>query len=127
MKNALTKIDDPAIDEMPVIPLDLQGAADPNADKSIDDLIAEAEKNRPEVAIDQMQAEVQKQALKDINSELLPTLNMYGLYAGAGTAGPQEPELQSLGPQNAPPICPRASPACSRTPSITRRRNTRSG
>jgi outer membrane protein TolC len=81
----------PAIDEMPVIPLDLQGEPDPNADKTIDDLISEAEKKRPEVAIYQMQAEVQKQALKDINSELLPTLNMYGYYAGAGTAGPKNP------------------------------------
>ena len=91
MKNALTKIDNPTIDEMPVIPLDLRGETDANADKTIDELIAEAEKKRPEVAIYQMQAEVQKQALKDINSELLPTLNMYGLYAGAGTAGPLNP------------------------------------
>ena len=91
IKNALTKTDDPTIDEMPVIPLDLRGAPDPNAGKSIDDLIASAEKNRPEVAIYQMQADVQKQALKDINSELLPTLNMYGYYAGAGTAGPANP------------------------------------
>jgi outer membrane protein TolC len=88
MKNQLTKVDDPAIDEMPVIPLDLQGQPDPNATKNTDDLIAEAEKNRPEVAIYQQQAEVQKQALKDINSELLPNLNMYGYYSGAGTAGP---------------------------------------
>ncbi|MFY9856325.1 MAG: TolC family protein [Terracidiphilus sp.] len=91
MKNALTKIDDPMIDEMPVIPLDLHGEPNPNAGKSIDELISEAEKKRPEVAIYQMQAEVQKQALKDINSELLPTLNMYGYYAGAGTAGPKNP------------------------------------
>jgi len=91
MKNALTKVDDPIIDEMPVIPLDLNAEPDANADKSIDDLIAEAEKKRPEVAIYEMQAEVQKQALKDIDSELLPTLNMYGLYAGAGTAGPKNP------------------------------------
>jgi outer membrane protein TolC len=91
MKNALTKVDDPSIDEMPVIPLDMQGEPDPNAGKSIDELVSEAEKKRPEVAIYQMQAEVQKQALKDINSELLPTLNMYGLYAGAGTAGPTNP------------------------------------
>ena len=95
IKNALTKVDDPAIDEMPVIPLDLQADPDANAGKSIDDLIAEAEKKRPEVAIYQMQAEVQKQALKDINSELLPTLNMYGLYAGAGTAGPANPLCNS--------------------------------
>ncbi len=98
MKNALTKADDPIIDEMPVIPLDMQGEPDANAGKSIDDLVSEAEKKRPEVAIYQMQAEVQKQALKDINSELLPTLNMYGLYAGAGTAGPKNPTCQ-LSPQ----------------------------
>jgi outer membrane protein TolC len=96
LKNALTKVDDPTIDEMPVIPLDLKAEADPNADKSINELIAEAEKKRPEVAIYQMTAEVQKQALKDINSELLPSLNMYGYYAGAGTAGPPNPNC-SLG------------------------------
>lgn len=96
IKNALTRVDDPAIDEMPVIPLDLKSDPNPNAEKSIDELIAEAEKKRPEVAIYQMQAEVQKQALKDINSELLPTLNMYGQYYGAGTAGPANPNC-SLG------------------------------
>jgi outer membrane protein TolC len=95
MKNALTKVDDPTIDEMPVIPLDLRADPDPNAEKSIDGLIAEAEKNRPEVAIYQMQADVQKQALKDINSELLPTLNTYGYYAGAGTAGPKNPNCDT--------------------------------
>ena len=91
IKNALTKTDDPSIDEMPVIPLDLHAGTDPNADKSMEDLIAEAEKDRPEVAIYKMQSDVQKQALKDINSELLPTLNMYGFYSGAGTAGPANP------------------------------------
>ncbi|MGB6691318.1 MAG: TolC family protein, partial [Terracidiphilus sp.] len=95
MKNILTKVDDPTIDEMPVIPLDLHGGPDPNADKSIDDLIAEAEKKRPEVAIYRMSAEVQKQSLKDINSELLPQLNMYGFYAGAGTAGPKNPNCDT--------------------------------
>jgi len=98
LKNALTKVDDPTIDVMPVVPLDLHGQPDPNAAKSIDDLIGEAEKNRPEVAIYQMQADVQKQALKDINSELLPVLNMYGLFAGNGTAGPKN-QFCDLGPQ----------------------------
>jgi outer membrane protein TolC len=98
LKNALTKVDDPTIDEMPVIPLDLHADPNPNADKSMDALIAEAEKSRPEVAIYKMTAEVQKQALKDINSELLPSLNMYGVYAGAGTAGPKNP-FCDLSPQ----------------------------
>jgi outer membrane protein TolC len=110
LKNALTKVDDPAIDEMPVIPLDLHAAADPNADKTMDALIAEAEKKRPEVAIYQMEAEVQKQALKGINSELLPTLNMYGLYAGAGTAGPVNP-LCNSSTQNCTTNLPTGFPA----------------
>ena len=91
MKNALTKVDDPTIDEMSVIPLDLKGTPDPDAAKPIDALIADAEKNRPEVAIYKMSAEVRKQSLKDINSELLPRLDLYGLYSGAGLAGPKNP------------------------------------
>ena len=63
---------------MPVIPLDTKGAADPNATKSIDDLITEAEKNRPDVAEDQLAREVAA-GLKGIRSELLPNLNAYGL------------------------------------------------
>jgi len=35
------------IDEMPVIPLDLQGEPNPNAGKSIDELISEAGEKRP--------------------------------------------------------------------------------
>ncbi|MGO9936921.1 MAG: TolC family protein [Terracidiphilus sp.] len=110
MKNALTKTDDPTIDEMPVIPLDLHADPDPNANKSMDDLIAEAEKKRPEVAIYQMTAEVQKQALKDINSELLPTLNMYGFYSGAGTAGPKN-SFCNLGPQECSTDLPSGFPS----------------
>ena len=110
MKNALTKVDDPTIDEMPVIPLELKADPDPNADKAIDALIAEAEKKRPEVAIYQMQSEVQKQSLKDINSELLPVLNMYGLYVGAGTAGPKNPDC-SLGAQECSTTLPTGFPS----------------
>ena len=110
MKNALTKVDDATIDEMPVIPLYLKADPDPNADKAIDELISEAEKKRPEVAIYQMQADVQKQALKDINSELLPTLNMYGYYAGAGTAGPTNPDC-SLGAQECSTTLPTGFPS----------------
>jgi outer membrane protein TolC len=91
LKNAITKSDDPLIDEMPVIPLDRVGPADPNASMPIDDLIAEAEKNRPDVTQDEIAMQVAKMSLQSINSELLPTLNIYGLYAGAGIAGPINP------------------------------------
>ena len=91
LKNAITKTDDAAIDEMPVIPLDRAGPPDPNAAKAIDALIAEAEKNRPDVTQDELAMQVAAMSLKSIRSELLPTLNVYGFYAGAGIAGPKNP------------------------------------
>ena len=97
IKDRLTRTDDPSIDETPVIPLDLQGGPDPNESQSITQLIDEAMKNRPEVAIFRNAAEVQRQSLKDINSELLPVLNLYGYYGGTGAAGPKNPNC-SLGP-----------------------------
>ena len=91
IKNAITKTDNAAIDEMPVIPLDRAGPPDPNASKSIDDLIAVAEKDRPDVTQDELAMQVAEMSLKSIRSELLPTLNVYGFYAGAGIAGPVNP------------------------------------
>jgi outer membrane protein TolC len=98
IKNDLTRTDDPSIDEIPVIPIDLQGGPDPNESKSITELIDEAMKNRPEVGIFRNSAEVARQSLKDINSELLPQLYLYGYYGGTGTAGPKNPTC-SLGPE----------------------------
>jgi len=97
IKNALTKTDDETIDELPVIPVDQTGPADPNASKSITALIAEAEKNRPDVTEDELAMQVAEMSLKSIRSELLPTLNVYGSYTGAGLAGPKNPAC-SLGP-----------------------------
>jgi outer membrane protein TolC len=95
MKNAITKMDDPAIAEMSVIPLDRTGSADPHASKSTDDLIAEAEKNRPDVQQDEIAMQVAQESLKSIRSELLPSLNAYGFYSGAGTAGQKNPFCDS--------------------------------
>ncbi|MGA9060036.1 MAG: TolC family protein [Terracidiphilus sp.] len=92
IKNAITKTDNADIDEMPVIPLDRAGPPDPNASKSIDELIAEAEQNRPDVTQDELAMQVAEMSLKSIRSELLPTLNLYGFYAGAGIAGPKNPD-----------------------------------
>lgn len=98
MKNAVTKMDDPAIDEMPVIPLDRVGPPDPNAEESIDNLIAQAEKNRPDVEQDELAMQAAQMSLRSIKSELLPTLNAYGFYSGAGTAGPRNPNC-TLSPE----------------------------
>jgi outer membrane protein TolC len=88
IKNALTKtIDDPALADMPVIPLDLTGTPDPNAEKPIEQLIAEAEKNRPDVAEDQIAMQIAQNNLKTIKNELLPNLSLYGEYIGTGIGG----------------------------------------
>ncbi len=96
IKNAITKTDNAAIDEMPVIPLDRVGADDPNVSKSIEDLIAEAEKNRPDATQDEISMRIAEENLKSVRNALLPTLNVYGFYQGTGIAGPKNPNC-SLG------------------------------
>jgi outer membrane protein TolC len=39
--------------------------------------------------------QIAQASLKSIRSELLPTLNLYGFYAGAGIAGPAKPNCTS--------------------------------
>lgn len=99
IKNALMKqIDDPALAEMPVVPLDHRSTPDDNEAKPIDTLIAEAEKNRPDVSMDQIAMQIAEDSLRTIKNSLLPQLNLYGLYAGSAIGGPLNPEC-SLGTQ----------------------------
>jgi len=97
IKNALTKaITDPAFAEMPVVPLDLTGPPDPNESQPIDQLIAEAEKNRPDVSEDAIAMQIAQNNLKTIRNELLPRLSVYGEFIGAGFGGLVNPAC-SLG------------------------------
>jgi outer membrane protein TolC len=92
IKNALTKtINDPALAEMPVIPLDIMGTPDPNATQPIDQLISLAEKNRPDVSEDQIAMQIAQNNLKTIRNELLPRLSLYGIFAGNGYGGQPNP------------------------------------
>ena len=96
IKNALTKtIDDPALAEMPVVPLDLQGQPDPNEAKPIDQLISDAEKNRPDVSEDQIAMQIAQNNLKTIKNELLPQLSLYGHFYGNGYGGQLNPVCDS--------------------------------
>jgi outer membrane protein TolC len=92
IKNALTKtISDPKLADMPVVPLDLKGSADPNETEPIEQLIADAEKNRPDVSEDQIAMQIAQNNLRTIKNELLPRLSLYGQYIGAGFAGQLNP------------------------------------
>lgn len=95
IKNALTKnIDDPALVEMPVVPIDTTGPPDPTAKEPIDQLIVEAEKNRPDVAEDQIAMQIAQNSLRTIRNELLPELSIYGTYVGAGFGGLINPDCK---------------------------------
>ncbi len=92
MKNALTKsLDDPALEEMPVVPTDRMQKTSDNTDSEttepILDLIAEGLKNRPELLetdVDLTNRQISRQAARNA---LLPTLSLVGFYGGTGLAG----------------------------------------
>ncbi|MFZ0563241.1 MAG: TolC family protein, partial [Terriglobales bacterium] len=94
MKNALTKsLDDPTLEEMPVVPTDQMQAANTPADTSapILDLIEEGLRNRPELLetdVDLANRQISRQAARNA---LLPSLALVGFYGGSGLAGLTNP------------------------------------
>src|ERR1019366_3987428 len=92
IKNALTKnLDDPVLESMPVIPTDRLEPSDTLAAESVQDLIADAQRQRPELAesdIDLQNRQISRQAAKNA---LLPTLTAVGFYGGTGLAGQLNP------------------------------------
>lgn len=96
MKNALTKsLDDPTLEEMPVVPMDRMQDSNTEADTSepILDLIAEGLRNRPELLetdVDLANRQISRQAARNA---LLPTLSLVGFYGGSGLAGIVPPDV----------------------------------
>ena len=94
MKNALTKsLDDPTLEEMPVVPTDQMQAANASADTStpILDLIDEGLRNRPELLetdVDLANRQISRQAARNA---LLPSLALVGFYGGSGLGGLANP------------------------------------
>src|SRR5215469_10694274 len=92
MKNAITKnLDDPTLESMPVIPTDRSEMIGPQAEQSVQELIDEALKDRPELAesdIDLVNRQISRQAAKN---NLLPALSLVGYYGGTGLAGELNP------------------------------------
>src|SRR5438309_6235148 len=92
MKNALTKsLDDPVLASVTVVPVDrLQPARAPSA-QSVQEMIAEALRERPELAesdVDLVNRQISRQAARNA---LLPSLSLVGFYGGSGLAGPLNP------------------------------------
>jgi len=88
MKNAVTKsLDDPALEEMPVVPTDHIANQIGAVSESVEDMIDRALKSRPELQEQNLGLENSNLSRKTARNALLPQLSVYGLYAGTGLAG----------------------------------------
>jgi outer membrane protein TolC len=98
MKNALTKtLDDPVLEEMPVIPTDQMQVAQTTESEPIMDLISEALRNRPELAESAVDLDNRQISRKAARNALLPTLSLGAFYGGTGLAGELNPAFTGTG------------------------------
>jgi outer membrane protein TolC len=101
IKNALTKsLDDPVLEAMPVIPTDRLESTQAPADEAVQDLIAEALHDRPELSesdVDLLNRQISRKAARNA---LLPSLSLVGFYGGSGLAGPLNPTYNGPGIPN---------------------------
>ena len=100
IKNALTKsLDDPVLEEMPVVPTDTAEVLGPQTFPAVEDLINEALKNSPTLSETAINLENQVISRKALRNNLLPSLTAVGYYGGSGLAGLPNPHY-SLGPKS---------------------------
>ena len=97
MKNALTRsLDDPILQEMPVVPVDhIASRIEPIAEP-VQDMIADALRNRAELQESSLVLQNSELSRKTARNALLPTLSVYGFYAGTGFAGTPNPKNGSV-------------------------------
>jgi len=101
MKNAVTRsLDNPVLEAMPVIPTDRVQPVAIQSAQPIQDLITEAQHNRPELTmsdIDLVNRQISRAAARNA---LLPALSAVAFYGGSGLAGPLNPvyDTATLGP-----------------------------
>lgn len=92
MKNAITRsLDDPILQEMPVIPTDKIGVQVENATPPVQEMIADALKNRVELQESSLELQTSELSRKTARNALLPSLSIYGLYTGTGYGGTPSP------------------------------------
>ncbi len=96
MKNAITRtLDDPVLEEMPVVPVDHIVGDTTAPAQTIQDMISDALKNRPDVQEQVLQLQNSELSRKTERNALLPSLSVYGFLTGQGYSGP----LTSTAPQ----------------------------
>ena len=92
IKNALTRsLDDPVLEAVGVIPTDRLQEVQPPTAHSVQDLIAQALRDRPEFAQSDLDLTNRRISSKAVRNALLPSLSLVGFYGGSGLAGPLNP------------------------------------
>ena len=92
MKNAITRtLDDPILEEMPVIPTDHVSTASVPTNESVQELIEAALKNRTEVQENALTLKISELTRKTARNALLPSLSIYGYIDGTGYGGVTNP------------------------------------
>ncbi len=98
IKNAVTKsLDDPVLEAIPVVPTDRMESVQAEANQSIQDLIATALHDRPELAesdVDLVNRQISRRAARNA---LLPSLALVGFYGGSALGGPVNSLCQGSG------------------------------
>ena len=102
MKNALTKsLDDPTLESVNVVPTDrAQTSQAPAANQSVQALIDQALRDRPELQesdVDLINRQISRKAARNA---LLPSLSLVAFYGGSGLAGPLNPGYNIPGVPN---------------------------
>src|SRR5438445_10709474 len=102
MKNALTKsLDDPVVESAKVVPTDtLQSAQIVPSNQSVQEIIQQALRDRPELAesdVDLVNRQISRKAARNA---LLPSLSLVAFYGGSGLAGPLNPVYNIPGVPN---------------------------
>jgi outer membrane protein TolC len=89
MKNAITRsLDDPILEEMPVVPTDHVGSNIVPSSVPVQELITSALKNRTEMQESALDLQNRELSRKSARNALLPSLSVYGFLSGTGFAGP---------------------------------------
>lgn len=96
MKNAITRsLDDPILEEMPVVPVDKIAGDTEAPTRSVQDMIGDALKDRPDVQEQVLQLQNSELSRKTERNALLPSLSAYGYLTGQGYSGPLSPTAPS--------------------------------
>jgi outer membrane protein len=92
MKNALSRtLHDPVLAEAEVIPTSTMEVPQGEQVQPTEDLVNDALRHRPELVESRIQLNSQEISNKAVRSALLPTLNLFAYYGGAGIGGTQNP------------------------------------